>query len=124
LSTELIEKLQQGALVTVFAMGIVFAVLIVLMGIIMFQTYVLRERRNNSQENIDKIPSSPASSNVNNEQTRTVYSVEEVSNDEEIAAAIVAAICAYTNSSSSDFVIKSIKRVNNSVPAWRRSGII
>jgi glutaconyl-CoA/methylmalonyl-CoA decarboxylase subunit delta len=124
LSTELIEKLQQGALVTVFAMGIVFAVLIVLMGIIMFQTYVLRERRNNSQKNIDKIPSSPASSNVNNEQTRTVYSVEEVSNDEEIAAAIVAAICAYTNSSSSDFVIKSIKRVNNSVPAWRRSGII
>lgn len=124
MSTELIEKLQQGALVTVFAMGIVFAVLIVLMGIIMFQSYVLRERRNNSQENIDKGSSAPASANVNIEQTKTVYSVEEVSNDEEIAAAIVAAICAYTNSSSSDFVIKSIKRVNNSVPAWRRSGII
>lgn len=124
MSTELIEKLQQGALVTVFAMGIVFAVLIVLMGIIMFQTYVLRERRNISQENINKSSAAPASANINNEQTETVYRVEEVSNDEEIAAAIVAAICAYTNSSSSDFVIKSIKRVNDSVPAWRRSGII
>jgi glutaconyl-CoA/methylmalonyl-CoA decarboxylase subunit delta len=125
LSTDFIEKLEQVALVTVFAMGIVFAVLIVITGITIFRTYILKERKKNIQTEVDKDSSVPISNTLKSEPVDTVHrSIKEVANDEEIAAAIVAAICAYTNSSSSDFVIKSIKRVDNSVPAWRRSGII
>jgi sodium pump decarboxylase gamma subunit len=119
----ILDKLQEGVIVTVFAMGIVFVVLIVLMYIIMFQTKLLgnisKDKSSSSktpQKDIVKPAEAPKEL-----ITKKIAAVVPKSNDKEIAAAIIAAICEYTNLSSSDFTIKSIKRVSGNDSAWRKN---
>lgn len=111
-----------GLTVTVFAMGIVFAVLIVLMFIIMLQTFILKEKKDNGSADENKNISAEKIELI--EQNQSMPVKDQISGEAEIAAAIVAAICAYTNLSSSEFTIKGIKRVNGNDSTWRNAGII
>ena len=119
----ILDKLQEGLVVTVFAMGIVFVVLIVLMYIIMFQTKLLAnisKDKSTSSKTPQKDIAKPAEA-PKELITNKVAAAVPKSNDKEIAAAIIAAICEYTNLSSSDFTIKSIKRVSGNDSAWRKN---
>lgn len=49
--------------------------------------------------------------------------LQEKSEDEEIVAAIMGAICAYMGKSSENIRIKSIKRVENNMSSWRKAGL-
>lgn len=119
----ILDTLQEGVVVTVFAMGIVFVVLIVLMYIIMFQSKLLANiSKDNS--NSSKTPQKDSVKPIEESKevaSKKVLAANPKNNDAEIAAAIIAAICAYTNLSSSDFNIKSIKRVSGNDSAWRQN---
>lgn len=116
------KLLGEGLLVTVFAMAIVFAVLIVLMYVIKLETFVLRgSGREKKQNNIEKDTRSTEKSIVSGKVKESV-SVKH-NDDGEIVAAIISAICASTGCSAESFKIKSIKRIENSYSEWRHAGI-
>lgn len=115
----MIGTLVDGFAVTIFAMGIVFAVLAVLMFIIMLQTYIFKEKKNSNVNDgvvmqTVQVPKKVQPTLVENKRCE----------DAEIAAAIIAAICSYTNLSSNEFIIKGIKRVSGNESSWRNAGII
>lgn len=116
------KLLGEGLLVTVFAMAIVFCVLIALMCIIKLQTLVLnvpykKQKANNAAKCTQNTEKSTLQEKVNED-----VSVKQ-NNDGEIVAAIISAICASAGCSAESFKIKSIKRINNSYSEWRRAGI-
>jgi glutaconyl-CoA/methylmalonyl-CoA decarboxylase subunit delta len=124
---ELISRLEFGFLITVFSMAIVFSVLIVLMYIIRLQTFVLNKgwKKPKAQKKNDVIVEKKDIPVVEKRDTPVLESPQiDYSADEEIAAAIVAAICAYTNQASNDFRITGIKRVSGNDSSWRKAGII
>ncbi|WP_139905926.1 hypothetical protein [Clostridium thermarum] len=98
-------------------MAVVLAVLVVVMLYLLSQ---YRQLKSNSEiESIDTAAitleeSSPGA--IRQEQTEN--------NDEEVVAAIIAAICTYSGMSAEQFVIKSIKLVNSGNFNWRNESII
>lgn len=102
--------------VTVFALGIFFAALVIIMFLIMLKNFMQKDKRSSENENIMIEKAVPVM------QSTPVQ--KQIQTDSEIAAAIVAAICSYTNLSSNEFTIKSIKRVNGNDSSWRNAGII
>lgn len=48
--------------------------------------------------------------------------LQEQSEDEEIVAAIMGAVCAYMGKSSENIRIKSIKKLENNMSSWRKAG--
>ena len=112
--------LEQGVMVTLFAMAIVFAGLVVLMILIKFQTRIFSGNKEEVKK--ERIINSSVShiSNASEKVEKTVVKEED---DLELVAAIMAAISLYTNMDSSEFVIKSIKRVSGNESNWRRAGL-
>lgn len=110
----MLEKLELGLLVTVFAMLIVFAVLYVIQLVIKIQTYLLKDVGEHKKENtvINVIP----------KEEMVIQEVKPVENDLEVVAAIMAALSAYTGKSSDELNIRSIKRVNAN-SNWRSSSL-
>lgn len=97
--------------ITLFAMSVVFCVLIFLMFVIIVQTKLLGGSKIKEKETIVE----------NKEDSKEV--VEEVyENDEEIVAAIMGALSAEIGVPVNKLNIKSIKRINNS-SSWRNSAI-
>ena len=85
---------------TVVAMSIVFALLILLMYIIKFQSFILNFQGKKVQ--IDKI-----------DMVEEEDEEEQTQDDLEIVAAIAAALSSYLDVPQSNLNIKSIKRVSN-----------
>jgi Na+-transporting methylmalonyl-CoA/oxaloacetate decarboxylase gamma subunit len=97
--------------ITLFAMSVVFCVLIFLMFVIIVQTKVLGGGKNKNTETI-----------LNNKEDSKEVVEEIYENDEEIVAAIIGALSVELNVPQNKINIKSIKRVNNS-SSWRNSAI-
>lgn len=112
----MLRTLVNGPVLIAFAMGIVLTF------IIMRQTSNSKDKENS--ENADTNKSAALETVRPVENTKVRSSQNQMSNDAEIAAAIVAAICAYTNMSSSEFTIKGIRRISDNDSAWRKAGII
>lgn len=103
--TTLGESMEKAGLNTLMGMGTVFAILILISFLISLFKYIniWEERfknRNSLQEEVVIVPSKEEMSN----------SSMEVVDDLEIVAVISATIAAATNTSSDDFVVRSIKR--------------
>ena len=103
------EIFSKAAMNTLLGMGTVFAVLILISFIISLFKYI-------GPKKVEK-----AASAVKTAEPAPVEEVaEEDETDEyELIAVITAAIAAATGSSTSEFVVKSIKRARNS--KWRRA---
>jgi hypothetical protein len=112
----MLRTLVNGPVLIAFAIGVVLTL------IIMRQTSNSKDKE--SLENVDT-NNNVALENVRTvENTKVSQSQNQISDDAEIAAAIIAAICAYTNMSSNEFTIKGIRRISDNDSAWRKAGII
>lgn len=101
---------------------IIVLTLIVLAAVIIYGVSTRRNKPEASGGEIDEAGKNPVS-----EESIAVNEVVEqpkLKDETEVVAAIMAAICSYTNLSSDEFRIKSIKRVSESGSNWRKAGII
>ncbi|MFA9397923.1 MAG: OadG family protein [Clostridiaceae bacterium] len=108
------ELLLEGLVVTLFAMVIVFSVLIIISFIIRLQTFLVA-KVSAPKKNVKEEILEPA----------IVEEIEEEMDDSdelELVAAITAAISLYTNLPESRFSVKSIVRRNDNLN-WRKASL-
>lgn len=111
------EILTKAALNTVLGMGVVFAVLIFLSLLISCFNFIPKIQKMFSKKKEEApaaAPVKPAAAPV-----AAPAAAEELVDDCELVAAITAAICAYTGTSSDGFVVRSIKRADSA--KWKRA---
>ena len=109
------EKMAKAGLNTLMGMGTVFAVLILIFGIISLFNFIPK-----IEAAFKKKDAQPAPTSVDNAITQIVES-EELSDDLELVAVISAAIAAYEGSASADgYVVRSIRRVSNG-SKWQKA---
>lgn len=124
----MLKLLNEGLLVTVFAMAIVFIVLIILSYIIKAQTFIIDKMFKDKPISNGKAPEAKSQKIVEKISETEIVSEDEgckIETDElELVAVLMASICAYTGKSSNDFRINSIKRTNSNYSTWRNAGII
>lgn len=118
----MLKLLNEGLLVTVFAMGIVFAVLVVLSYIIKAETFVIDKIFRDKPIANSKIPEVQVPK-VIDKINEIEITPEDETDELELVAALMASICAYTGKSSNNFRINSIKRTNSNYSTWRNAGI-
>lgn len=105
--------------VSATAMIIVFGVLLVLMFIIKFQSFLLGRDYNKSSKANEKPKEVPVA--IEKEDAEAMQTVD-LNKEYELVAAIMAALSAHTGKSLDELNIKSIKRVNNN-SSWRSASI-
>ena len=103
------QALFQGLQVTGVGLIIVFSVLIVLM-LVMIAMKAIFYKPEKNEEKALKTPEANPPVNVNK------------SDDEELIAVITAAISAYAEKNASSLKVKSFKRINNNISAWKKAG--
>lgn len=111
------DLLVEGLSVTLFAMAIVFGVLVALMFIIKLQTAILSKDKPKASKPIEK---AEVKQEVN---VKPAVEPKKDNTDEELVAVIMSAISAYSDMQGIDFTIKSIKRVSTNDSGWRRAGL-
>lgn len=105
----MMAKISEGVVVLVIGMLVVFAVLILLWAILLlFKTFFYGMPNKNEKET-----TSEKKEVVQTKIPEPVVEIKNETDDTELVAVITAAICALTNTSASQFQIKSIKRRNN-----------
>lgn len=105
----------------VLALCLALAVIVVMLIYIMTQHKILKSDRGIKEE--DAV-SSAAISLDNSTVSRGKQQDILPEDDEAVVAAIIAAICTYSGMSSNEFIIKSIKLVNDNGSIWRRQSLI
>ena len=99
---------------TILGMGTVFIVLIFISLVIYCFNFIPGNQAPKQEEKPapkPKAPKKPAA--------RPAAAKEDLVDDKELVAAITAAICAYTGTSSDGFVVRSIRRAESS--KWKRA---
>ncbi|WP_461613855.1 OadG family protein [Clostridium sp. Marseille-QA1073] len=96
--------------VSAVAMIIVFAVLVILMYIIKFQSFLLRDKKKEME---------PVKEEKFEPVVQEVETIENPEDDLELVAVIMASLSAHLNVPVSDLNIKSIKRVNSGNANWQ-----
>jgi len=110
------EKMAKAGLNTLLGMGTVFAVLILIFGIISLFNFIPKIEAAFKKKDVQ--PAATAS--VDNAISQIVES-EELTDDLELVAVISAAIAAYEGSASADgYVVRSIRRADNG-SKWQRA---
>lgn len=110
------EKMQKAGLNTLMGMGTVFAVLILIYGLISLFNFIPKIEAALAKKN--EAPAA-ATSSVDNAIAQ-IEKTEELSDDLELVAVITAAIAASEGSTSTDgYVVRSIRRVGTS--KWQRA---
>ena len=106
------DKLLAGVEVSVFAMVVVFAVLILLMFIVKLMGSVIKGGAKKVQDKTEALPMSQ----------QTAAAVQQVAVDDgEAVAAIVAAISAMSKGNDCKIVVRNITRLND---AWAEAGLL
>ncbi len=116
----LIEQMPLGAkisaalFVTVMGMLITFAALIVLWGLTVLYSKVVRsfENKNTEQKAPSVSPAPAATPQVQSDQGE----------DEELVAVIAAAIAAATGKKPHNLVVRQIRQIVDATPAWGQAG--
>ncbi|MCR5474011.1 MAG: OadG family protein [Lachnospiraceae bacterium] len=107
------EKMQKAGLNTLLGMGTVFIVLIIISIIISLFNFIPKIQ---AAFNKDKQAAAEKEAAVDNTIMQIIEKEEQEEDDLELVAVITAAVAAASGSSGSDgFVVRSIKRRNNSV---------
>ncbi len=110
------EKISAALFVTLLGMMITFAALIVLWWLTVFYSKIVRSFENkgsgksNAQPAQAQAPAQPAQSAVQSE------------NDDELVAVIAAAIAMATGRQPHNLVVRQIRQVVDSTPAWGQAG--
>ena len=108
------EILKKAGMNTILGMGTVFIVLIFISLVIYCFNFIPGNQAPKQEEKPapkPKAPKKPAA--------RPAAAKEDLVDDKELVAAITAAICAYTGTSSDGFVVRSIRRAESS--KWKRA---
>lgn len=109
------QRLMAGLYTTLLGMGITFLALIVLM----FLTSLMDKVGGK-----EKTPTTaPRASKKARSSKKKAEVSQQASDDEEIAAAITTALAIMLETSTSNFVVKSIRRVEDSSTSWSRAGL-
>ncbi len=112
------EILEKAFLNTLLGMGTVFAVLIFISLVIYCFNFIpaiqAKFSRNKKEEAPAPVKAAPVAAVV-----PTAPAAEELVDDGELVAAITAAICAYSGTSSDGFVVRSIRRADSAT--WKRA---
>lgn len=115
-SMTLSEKITASLYVTLIGMLVTFTALVILWGLTVFYSRLVRnaEERKNANQVKDVKPAPQAAAAAAPVQTE-----EE---DEELIAVIAAAVAASMNTSIHNIVVRNIVRVGDQTPAWGRAG--
>lgn len=115
------QKMFFSLVVTVLGMGITFVGLIVIQYMIGITSVIVRgiEKRLNKAVTIDK---SPALMPEVIQVTPKAVSSDTDELNEELVAVITAAIAASLQTHTSNIVVKNIRRVSQTAPAWATAG--
>ena len=108
------EILKKAGMNTILGLGTVFIVLIFISLVIYCFNFIPGNQAPKQEEKPapkPKAPKKPAA--------RPAAAKEDLVDDKELVAAITAAICAYTGTSSDGFVVRSIRRAESS--KWKRA---
>ena len=108
------EILKKAGMNTILGMGTVFIVLIFISLVIYCFNFIPGNQAPKQEEKPapkPKAPKKPAA--------RPAAAKEDLVDDKELVAAITAALCAYTGTSSDGFVVRSIRRAESS--KWKRA---
>ncbi len=112
------EILEKAMMNTILGMGTVFIVLIFISLVIYCFNFIPEIQKKFSKKKEDeKAAAAPAAAFAKAAQPAAVE--EETVDEGELVAAITAAICAYTGSSSDGFVVRSIRRADSA--KWKRA---
>lgn len=121
--------LQEGLAVSLFSMAIVFAVLIVLILFIKLQTYIFSKGEGSNKKQDHHEQAIETVNNIDFEENKdaaieTQKNVQEdIYNNEEIVAAIMAALSIYTEDDKVQFKIRSIKRLEEDTN-WAKANLL
>ena len=114
------EILEKALMNTILGMGTVFSVLIFISLIIYCFNFIPVIQKKFGKKKEDEKAAAPAPAAAPAKEAAQPAAVEEETVDEgELVAAITAAICAYTGSSSDGFVVRSIRRADSA--KWKRA---
>lgn len=118
------DKMVGVGVTVIMGMGITFVALILLQYIIQLLTFVLKEEPSRKRETVIKRPENAVSVPVERVRPKPLYRPHlDKSNDDEIVAAIMAALMVQLGQESK-FVITEIKRVKDNTPVWSRAGLV
>jgi sodium pump decarboxylase gamma subunit len=109
------QRLMAGLVTTLLGMGITFLALVVLM----FVTSLMEKIGGKEKA---PVPAPRARKTSQSSGGKTDVN-RRGSNDEEIAAAITTALAVMLETSTSNFVVKTIRRVEDSSTSWSRAGL-
>lgn len=118
----LLEIGEKAILNTILGMGVVFAVLIFISLVISCFNFIpsIQEKFAKKKEEPKKeAAAAPAAAKPAPAAAAPVPAAKELVDDGELVAAITAAICAYSGTSSDGFVVRSIRRAESA--KWRRA---
>lgn len=108
------EILKKAGMNTILGMGTVFIVLIFISLVIYCFNFIPGNQAPKQEEKPAPKPKAPKKP-----VARPAAAKEDLVDDKELVAAITAAICAYTGTSSDGFVVRSIRRAESS--KWKRA---
>jgi len=109
------DKLMAGLVTTILGMGVTFTALIILQFIISWMDTILNK---SGRKTAKSKTESTAPISADGE-------IDEIAQDHnELVAVISAVIAMRMKTSVSNIVIKNIEKVEDSIPAWHRAGII
>ena len=108
------EILKKAGMNTILGMGTVFIVLIFISLVIYCFNFIPGNQAPKQEEKPAPKPRAPKKP-----AARPAAAKEDLVDDKELVAAITAAICAYTGTSSDGFVVRSIRRAESST--WKRA---
>lgn len=113
------EKMLASTYVAILGMGITFLALVILWGAIAVMSRVIAgfEDKNKAALAVSKAAAAPAAA----APAPAVAAPE--TDDMEVVAVITAAIAAMTQKPLSQIHVRSIRRLDHTLPAWQRAGI-
>lgn len=120
------EALSTGGLVTGVGIGIVFSVLIILMGVLyLFKLIFGRQPKAEKTPKPAKQKTAKPTAVKDDELVAVIAAAAAASEteDEELIAVLTAAVAASLNTSTYNLRIKSYRRIRDDRPSWNREGL-
>ena len=111
------EKIELSLSTSLLGMGTVFAILILLWGVLELFRVLFAGTGNKKKTVTPPSNTAPASAGVNDLSVQST----QTENEEELVAIFTAAIAMMTGKSASSFTVRSFSRVKESLPAWNQA---
>jgi sodium pump decarboxylase gamma subunit len=113
------QRLMAGLVTTLLGMGITFVALVTLMVITSFMDKLGGNKIGGEKQTAAVAPRPAKAATAGGQKTLS----RPASDDEEIAVAITTALAIMLETSHSNFMVKTIRRVEDSSTSWSRAGL-